>query len=296
MEFESSGKGFLGIANPKLKDTQAIIIPFGLEHSVTYGKGTSKGPKRIIAASHQLELYDEELDYESYKAIGIRTLKSKKIPKETTKALAVLQKRVLDIVNIGKLPVVLGGEHTIAISSVKALKQKYDNFTLIHFDAHADLRDSYQNERFSHACTIRRCLENKNVNVVSLGIRSLSIEEKNFYDKNRKRIKIFWAKDKDRWKGIEKHIKGKNVYLTFDLDVFDSSLMPSTGTPEPGGIFWDQAVKLLRIIASNSNVVGVDINELAPIKNMHSCDFLTAKLCYKIISYIFHYKKDNKTR
>lgn len=296
MKYEFLKNGFLGTKNPPIKKTRVIIIPFGLEHSVSYGKGTSNGPKEIIKASHQIELYDEELNYEPYEQIGIRTLKSKNIPKKTNMALNDLEKRVLSVIDMNKLPITLGGEHTISISSIRALKRKFKNFTIVHFDAHADIRNSYQGKKNSHACVMRRCMEIADVEVVSIGIRSLSKKERDFFEDNKNKIKIFWAKDKKKWKNIEKHIKGKNVYITFDLDAFDPSLIPATGTPEPGGLFWDEAIKIVKAIVLNSNIIGVDINELAPIKGMHSSNFIAAKLCYKIISYVFHYKKDNKRR
>ena len=163
----------------------------------------------------------------------------------------------------------------------------------MHFDAHADLRDSYNGEKFSHASAIRRCLDYKNVSLISFGIRNISKTEIPFLKKNSKRIKIFWAKDKLNWslKKFKKLIKNKNVYLTFDVDGFDSSIMPATGTPEPGGLFWDETLNIIKIAAKNSNIVGADVNELAPIKNFNSYNFLVAKLVYKILAYRFLLKQ-----
>jgi len=159
----------------------------------------------------------------------------------------------------------------------------------LHFDAHADLRESYNGEKFSHASAIRRCLDHKNVSVISFGIRNISQTEIPYLRKNTKKIKIFWAKDKKKWDLVKfkKMIKNKDVYLTFDVDGFDLSIMPATGTPEPGGLLWDETLKILKIAAKNSNIVGADINELAPIKGFDSYNFLTAKLAYKILSYKF---------
>ena len=160
---------------------------------------------------------------------------------------------------------------------------------LLHFDAHADLRQSYNGEKFSHASAIRRCLDYKNVSVISFGIRNISQSEIPYLRKNSSRIKIFWAKDKINWNlfNFKNMIKNKNVYLTFDVDGFDSSIMPATGTPEPGGLFWDETLNIIKIAAKNSNIVGADINELAPIKGFNSYNFLVAKLAYKILSYKF---------
>ena len=151
----------------------------------------------------------------------------------------------------------------------------------------------YNGEKFSHASAIRRCLDYKNVSLISFGIRNISKSEIPFLKKNSKRIKIFWAKDKPNWslKKFKNLIKNKDVYLTFDVDGFDSSIMPATGTPEPGGLFWDETLNIIKIAAKSSNIVGADVNELAPIKNFNSYNFLVAKLVYKILAYKFLLKQ-----
>ena len=163
---------------------------------------------------------------------------------------------------------------------------------MLHFDAHADLRESYNGEKFSHASAIKRCLDNKNVSVISFGIRNISQNEILYFKKKSHRINIFWAKDKAKWnlKKFKQLIKNKNVYLTFDVDGLDSSIMPATGTPEPGGLFWDETLNIIKIATKNSNIVGADINELSPIKGFNSYNFLVAKLAYKILAYKFLYK------
>ena len=192
-------------------------------------------------------------------------------------------------------PSSFGGEHSITSGSIKPFVKKFKSLYILHFDAHADLREKYDGERYSHATAIKRCLDFKNVKVISFGIRNLSKEEMIFYNKNKKKIKIFWGNKKNKWKisAIRKIFKNKNVYITFDVDGFDSSLMPATGTPEPGGMFWDDVMPIIKNVCLVSNVVGADINELAPIKNFNSCNFLTAKLAYKIISYVFEFKSRN---
>jgi len=289
MEYFVSGKGFLGAKNPSIRNTSVIIIPYGLENTVSYGKGTANGPREIIKASHQVELYDEELGDEPYKRVGIRTIKEKKVPQNNTEALKLLEKTVDEVLALGMFPFILGGEHTITAGSIKPFIKEFEELTVVHFDAHADLRDKYEGKKLSHACTMRRCLDYKNVNIVSIGIRNISPSEAEFAKNNRKRVKIFWAKDKvgSQLKDIVKQIKDKVVYISFDLDVFDSSLMAATGTPEPGGLFWNETIEIIKAVAKNSFVVGADITELAPIKNFHSYNFLAAKLCYKTISYIF---------
>ena len=195
-----------------------------------------------------------------------------------------------------KFPLILGGEHSLTPGAIRPFIKKFGKICLLHFDAHADLRNSYNGNKFSHASAIRRCLDNPNVNVVSFGIRNISSSEISFLNKNKKRINIFWAKDKLKWNlnKFKKIIRNKKVYITFDVDSLDSSLMPATGTPEPGGLFWDETIKIIKIAAQFSEVVGADINELSPIKGFNSYNFLVAKLVYKIISYSFEFKK--KTR
>ena len=184
-------------------------------------------------------------------------------------------------------PMTFGGEHSITPGCIKPFVEKYKKICLLHFDAHADLRNSYNKERFSHASAIRRCLDYKNVSVISFGIRNISISEIPFLKKNRSRINIFWAKDKEKWnlQKFKEIIKNKIVYLTFDVDGLDSSIMPATGTPEPGGLLWDETLNIIKIASKNSKIVGADINELSPIKGFNSYNFLVAKLAYKILSY-----------
>ena len=292
MKYLSPKKGFLGIDAELSRSPQVIVVPFGLEKTVSYGGGTKNAPREIIKASHQVELFDEELNKEPYKEIGIKTLKPFLIKNKIKSALDQLSKINEDILSNDKFPLVFGGEHSITPGSIKPFAKKYDEITLLHFDAHADLRESYQGEKFSHASAIKRCLDYKNLKVVSFGIRNLSKEEMDFYNENRDRIKIFWGKDKQTWdlSQLDKFFKNKNVYITFDVDGFDASIMPATGTPEPGGMLWEDVLPIIKKVCQISNVVGADINELAPIKNFDSYNFLVAKLAYKIISYSFEFK------
>ena len=292
MQFLNQKKGFLGFdAKFKIKD-QVIIVPFGLEKTVSYGGGTKNAPTQIIKASHQVELFDEEFMKEPYKSIGIKTLKPFKIKNNLHSALEQLSKINSIILSEKKFPLILGGEHSITPASLKPFINKFEEIVLLHFDAHADLRQEYQGEKFSHASAIRRCLDYKNVKVISLGIRNLSEEEMTFYKNNKDRIEIFWAAEKDKWnlELLKRKLVKKNVYITFDVDCFDSSIMPATGTPEPGGLYWNEVLKIIKSICSVSNIIGADINELAPIKNFDSYNFLVAKLTYKILTYIFEFK------
>ena len=292
MNYLSQKKGFLGYdANYKIEN-KVVVIPFGLEKTVSYGGGTKNGPKEIISASHQVELFDEELNKEPYKEIGIKTIKPFPIKKTISSALEQLSKINEKIISKNKFPLVFGGEHSITPGAIKPFVKKYDQITILHFDAHADLRESYNGEKFSHASAIRRCLDYNNVKVVSFGIRNLSQGEMKYYKDNKNRIEIFWSKDKKRWNfnELKKFFNGKNVYITFDVDGFDSSIMPATGTPEPGGLFWDDVLPIIKKVCQIGNIVGADINELAPIKNFNSYNFLVAKLAYKILSYTFEFK------
>ena len=289
LNYLSNKNGFLGVDNNFNFSPKVVVVPFGLEKTVSYGGGTKNGPREIIKASHQVELYDEELNCEPYKKIGIKTLKPFKIDKNIQAALRKISNINSLLLKKKLFPLTLGGEHSITPGCIEPFTKNFKKLCILHFDAHADLRQSYNGEKFSHASAIRRCLDYKNVSIISFGIRNISGSEVKYLNKNKSRIKIFWAKDKSKWnlQSFKKHIKNKNVYLTFDVDGFDSSIMPATGTPEPGGLFWDETLNILKIAAKNSNIVGGDINELSPIKGFNSYNFLVAKLAYKILSYKF---------
>ena len=289
MNYLPNKQGFLGIENKFNIKEKAVVVPFGLEKTVSYGGGTRNGPKEIIKASHQVELFDEDLNCEPYKKIGIKTLKPFAIKKRMNEALEQISKINQILLKKDIFPMVLGGEHSITPGCIKPFVKKFDKICLLHFDAHADLRQSYNGNKYSHASAIRRCLDYNNINIVSFGIRNISNSESIYLKKNKNRIKIFWAKDKNKWdlNYFKKIIKDKKVYITFDIDSFDLSLMPATGTPEPGGLFWDETINIIKIASKVSNIVGADINELAPIKGFPSYNFLAAKLAYKILSYKF---------
>ncbi|WP_264435460.1 agmatinase [Coxiella endosymbiont of Dermacentor marginatus] len=286
-------EAFLGL-KPKdaanYENAKAVIIPFGLEHSVSYVGGTSKGPAAMIQASHEVELFDETLWCEPYRDIGIVTLKEPKIRNNILKALQQLEELVERVMEDKKFPFVFGGEHSITAGSIRPFVKRYSNLAVLHFDAHADLRNGYHGEHFSHASVIRRCLDHSNIEVVSVGIRNISMEEISFFEANKSRIHIYWAKDKKSWdiKKIVDLLKNRLIYLTFDVDGFDASLMPATGTPEPGGLSWNDAIEIISAASEVGTIVGADINELSPISGFHSCNFLAAKLAYKILSLAFH--------
>jgi len=283
-------EGFLGLPEEHAVDyanAKAVIIPFGLEASVSYGGGTSKGPQAMIEASHQVELFDEHFWCEPYKKFGVVTLPEPKIHEDIEKAIDQLEGLVQNVLDDGKFPMTFGGEHSITPGTIRPFAKKYPNLVMLHFDAHADLRDGYDGVHYSHASALRRCLDHEHIELVSLGIRNISQEEIPFLEANRHRIHIHWAKDKARWnlEEILKPLRGRPIYLTFDVDGLDGSLMSATGTPEPGGLFWQETIDIIEAASKVGTIVGADVNELAPKPNLHACDFLAAKLAYKILSF-----------
>jgi agmatinase len=270
------------------------VIPFGYEESVSYGYGTANGPAAILAATPQVELFDEELWSEPVLKFRQEVLEAPEIAKGPEAALSQLDGLVEGALNDGAFPLVLGGEHTITAGAIRPLVRRHPDLALLHFDAHADLRDVYEGNRHSHACAIRRALDpveggHEEVSVVSCGIRNISRTEIPWLEANRDRVHIHFAKDKRNWslEEIIEPLRGKKVWVTVDVDGFDGSVMPATGTPEPGGLFWDDVVRILRAAAEISDWVGADINELSPRPELHACDFLCAKLAYKILGYKF---------
>jgi len=266
---------------------RAVVIPFGLEASVSYGGGTASGPAAILAASHQLELYDDELECEPYLRYGVAAVREPVISRPVEAALTQLQSLVEAVLDAGKFPLVLGGEHSLTVAPVRALAARHKDLAVLQLDAHADLRDGYQGERFSHAAAMRRVLDSLNVSLVSVGIRAISREEVEFYQANRDRITIHWAKDRARWNldAMLAPLKGRPVYLTFDIDALDASVMPATGTPTPGGLSYGAALEIVRRACGAGNVVGADLVELAPIEGLHACDYTAAAIAYKMLSY-----------
>lgn len=294
MQFLKPEDGFLGLAADEVAVEGAdlptvIIVPFGLEATVSYGRGTARGPAAIVDASHQVELFDDELWCEPIRRFHLKTAMPFPIRKKIADALDQIDGVVDGVLDAGAFPLVLGGEHSLTAGAIRPFARRHRDLVLLHFDAHADLRDGYEDEPYSHAAALRRCLDDENLTLISIGIRNISAGEVQFLEANRHRIDVFWARDKDNWDigAIKKRLAGRPVYVTFDLDVFDSSLMPATGTPEPGGIFWDDAVGIIRMACAAANVVGADITELAPAAALHGCSFLAAKLAYKILGYRF---------
>jgi len=268
---------------------RAVIFPVPLERSTSYAYGTRNGPPAILAASRMMELYDDELEIEPYKEIGIATVPAIDTMDGTMEeVLTELYTAQLGMLEDGKFPVAIGGEHSLTPPLVSATAKKFKDLTVLQIDAHADLRDEYHGNRASHACAMRRVLEA--CPAVQVGIRSLSEEEAKAIP--HLRTKVYWAKDIVRapmkaWIAKVLDNLGPNVYLTIDLDGFDPSIVPATGTPEPGGLDWHQVTALVRAVADHKKIVAMDVVELLPQPGDHASDFLAAKLIYKCLGYIF---------
>jgi agmatinase len=274
-----------GVADPD--SARAIVIPFGLEASVSYGSGTGAGPAAILAASHQLELFDEEFWRETYLDYGIAALKPVKIKSGVSAALLQLEKIVGAVLDAGKFPFVLGGEHSLTAGAIRPFAERYDDLVVLQLDAHADLRDGYHGEHYSHAAAMRRVLDHPNISMVQVGIRGMCQAEADFYDANRHRITMHKGIDQERWDidAIVAPLKGKHIYITVDIDGLDSAVMPATGTPVPGGMSYLTALKILRRASEVGTVVGADLVEFAPIKGLHAYDYMAAALAYKMLNY-----------
>lgn len=280
-------------------NSQAIVIPYGYEGTVTFGHGTSKGPKALIESSWQVELFDDELLDDIQNRIKIWTAEQPSIPKDALTAATRLKEIVLDVLRLKKTPVVIGGEHSISYGFAQALNEKYKNISVLVFDAHMDLGDRYSGKDFTHAAWLKYSLDLPNIKSATLiGVRNFNMTEYQYWQKNKSKVNVFFAKEKHNWQ-IEKIINSLSdqVYLSFDIDAFDCSLMPSTGTPEPGGLFWQETLDIIKKVSEKKNIIGMDLVELAPIKSLSAPNFLAAKLLMKMIIYKFlakQLKKDKK--
>lgn len=274
----------LSLEYSSLENSRVLILPVPYEQTTSYQGGTRNGPAAILAASRYLELYDEELDRELH-AVGIHTLPELEPhmagPEQMVRRI---QEAVSPLLEGGRMVVLLGGEHSCSVGAVSAYGERYPQLSVLHLDAHADLRDSYQDTPYSHACTMRRIVEH--VPAVHVGLRSLSLEEMDLI--RRERLPVIFAREVLQGKGWQEKVLAHlspEVYLTIDLDVLDPSIMPSVGTPEPGGLLWEPVVGLIREVARQKRIVGFDVMELAPLPGLVAPDFLAAKLVYKVIGY-----------
>lgn len=276
-------------------DTAAIaIVSAPYEHTVSYGGGASKGPKAITKASAYVEFYDDEFDRELCFDKGIATLKPLKFKNiYDNDALALIRSQVARLLTMGKFVVTLGGEHTISTAPIAAHFDVYPQMSILHFDAHSDLRDSYQDSPYSHACFMARVAEFFPTDrITQVGIRAQCREEAEFIRKNG--VKTFYASALRRgihgsdWQKAIVESLGNEVYITFDVDYFDPAIMPATGTPEPDGFLYSETLDIFREMARvGKRIVGFDIVELAPMKQLHHPNLTTARLAYKLLNFAF---------
>ncbi|MBC7542226.1 MAG: agmatinase [Candidatus Sericytochromatia bacterium] len=289
--------GFLGLGPEltNLENAQVVIIPVPYEATTSYRGGTKDGPAAIIAASPQIEMYDDELECEPCD-VGIATLEPLHIDRrDYVQPIKDTRTRTAAVMDLGKFPIILGGEHSLSLGCIEEGRARYPDLTILHFDAHADLRDEYENTPHSHACIMRRVVE-QGIPSVSVGIRNISIGEAEWVRETKPPINFHWGRDFFE-KPLDTIISeilgqlGDNVWLTFDVDGLDPSIMPATGTPEPGGLLWYQVCAIMKKVFEKKHIVGADVTELAPMPGNHAPDFLVAKLVYKIIGYKFHAKR-----
>ncbi len=271
---------------------RVLVLPLPLEATVSYGGGTARGPAAIFEASRQVELYDREHDREPALDYGVHTLDALDLAGvEASEAVQRIAAAVATAARSGKLVVALGGEHTISAGVSRGLLDALGGtLTVVQIDAHSDLRDSYEDDPYSHACVARRMLDDERVEqVLQLGVRSVDAEEVAYARAHPERVRVWYAEDvhDGSWREeLEARLAGRRVHLTIDVDGLDPAVVPATGTPEPGGLSWAQALDVIRTAArASAAIAGIDCVELAPQPGLHAADFAVAKLVYKTMTY-----------
>jgi agmatinase len=289
-------ENFLGIEDEfcQFEGSRIVVVPVPYERTVSYGGGTGKGPSAILDASHFVEFYDEETKREIHRLFGVSTIQPLDVNSGSAEdALELIYSTTKKLIAQNKFMVMLGGEHTISQASIAAYAEKYRDLSVLHIDAHSDLRDEYQGTKFSHASVMARVCEFLDPpKLVQVGIRAQSIEEAEFI-KERGITTLYaheirggkYTKLIKYWYDYPIEKLSDHVYVSFDVDGFDPSIMPSTGTPEPNGLLWDETMRLLARLGERKQVVGCDIVELAPIEHFHHPDLTTAKLASKMMNY-----------
>jgi len=286
---------FLDLPFCPVKEAEAVILPIPYESTVTYGGGTREGPEALLAASRQVELWDEELHFDASQKVRLAT--ASPITLEASGPQAMLDKirrLAQNWVSQGKLIFGVGGEHTVTVALVQAVQTKYPDLSIVALDAHADMRESYDGSKLSHACVLRRVYELGRP-LTLLGVRSYSQEEDQLLQVA-PRFTMFPARDLHTPEGWEKAMEHLQkipgpVYLTMDLDALDPGLMPGVGTPEPGGLTYYQALSIIETLAKRGPVIGLDLVELAPIPGNRVSEFTAARLLYKALGYIYLSRK-----
>jgi len=264
------------------KDAKVVILLVPFDCTSTWRKGADKGPEAFLVASENMEIYDLESDTEVYRH-GIWLSEFLECNPDPAKMTLQVKSRADKYFSDNKIFTMIGGEHSVSIGAIMAAEGKFSDLSVLQLDAHSDLRSEYNGSTFNHACALHWA--SKNTNLIQVGIRSMDISEKAFMDKS----KVFFAEDianRDNWQQEVVDKLTENVYLTIDLDYFDPSILPSTGTPEPGGLGWYPTLDLLKKLAKQKHIVGFDVVELAPNHDSPASDFLAAKLFYKILTYI----------
>jgi agmatinase len=286
----------LGPEHSSYEASQVVILPVPYELTTSYGQGTRQGPRALLHASHQIELYDREFGTECVLDWGVHTLPSLAPTYASPEAAHTeIAEVVAEYARSTKLLCVLGGEHSISGSVARGLHEAHGPFVTVQLDAHADLRDSYKGTRYSHASAMRRVIDNGGVPVLQLGIRSLSIDEAAYIREQPGQVRTFFAEQVhagEHRSALEEFVRDQPVFLTIDVDCFDAALMPATGTPEPDGLSLSEVLEIVRTVASKSaHVLAFDIMELAPIPSMQAPDYLAAKLTYKVMSLIMAHRR-----
>ncbi|MBD0850321.1 agmatinase [Maribacter arenosus] len=281
----STMKNYAGIADEfaQLETAKVVLIPVPYDGTSTWGKGADKGPNAFLNASENMELYDIETDSEVFKQ-GIHLTDAVTENSSPETMVNAVHKMAKEYIKRNKFVTLFGGEHSISIGSIRAFNECFDDLTVLHIDAHADLRKSYEGTKYNHACAVHEA--SQTTNLIQVGIRSMDAIEKTIMDEE----KTFFAHDMvndEYWMDKVIELMTDNVFITFDLDALDPSILPSTGTPEPGGLFWYETLDFLKQVFEEKNVVGFDIVELCPNTQDKSSDFLAAKLYYKMLSYKF---------
>ncbi|MFV9483839.1 agmatinase [Christiangramia sp. ASW11-125] len=281
-----SKKNYAGIPDKyaRIDEAKVVLIPVPYDGTSTWQKGADKGPDAFLDASENMELYDIETNTEVYKK-GIYLAPPVTEDSSPEKMVEAVYKTTKNYIKQEKFVTLFGGEHSVSIGSIKAFNESFSDLTVVQLDAHADLRPEYEGSTCNHACALHEA--SKTTNLIQVGIRSMDISEKDHMDENQ----VYFAHDLyEDWQEDAIGQMTPNVFITIDLDAFDPSIMPSTGTPEPGGLFWYETLEFLKMMFKKKNVVGFDIVELCPDKNEKSSDFLAAKLYYKMLSYKFKYQ------
>ena len=285
-----SKKNYAGIPEKyaRIDEAKVVLIPVPYDGTSTWQKGADKGPDAFLNASENMELYDIETRSEVYKK-GIYLAPPVTEDSSPEKMVEAVYKTTKNYIKQEKFVTLFGGEHSISIGSIRAFNESFEDLTVVQIDAHADLRPEYEGSKCNHACALHEA--SKTTNLVQVGIRSMDISENDHMDENQ----VYFAHDLyEDWQEDAIGQMTPNVFITIDLDAFDPSIMPSTGTPEPGGLFWYETLEFLKMMFKKKNVVGFDIVELCPNKDEKSSDFLAAKLYYKMLSYKFKYQDYNE--